>query len=97
MLAVSIVKTLIAIRALENDTYWLLRESIQEPSLTMATFKFDSDYVGQIYKRTRFVCHKNVLPYAASRIKSPTVQKSFTIPAAIAGVVRRVMCRFTKL
>ncbi len=38
----------------------------------------------------------NVIQAAAS-IKSPTLQKSRAIPAAIAGVHRSVLCRLTKL
>jgi hypothetical protein len=34
---------------------------------------------------------------AAASIRLPTVQKSRSIPAAIAGVALSVMCRFTKL
>lgn len=38
-----------------------------------------------------------VFAHAAASTRSPTLQKSCSIPAAIAGVQRSVLCRFTKL
>lgn len=58
---------------------------------TFDVLRFDtvqsSDYIPQFFD----------VVHTAASIKSPTVQKSRSIPAAIAGVLRKVLWRFTKL
>ena len=46
------------------------------------------DYIPQLVE---------VCAHATASSKSPTLQKSRSTPAAIAGVQRSVLCRFTKL
>ncbi len=53
--------------------------------------KFDSQYVAWFNGRSNFACH------ALASTKSPTLQVVFATPAAIAGVQRSVLWRFTKL
>ncbi len=63
------------------------------PRIAFLGCAFQNDSLNFFQANYKFVFNR----HAAASTKSPTVQKSLSIPAAIAGVARSLMWRFTKL